>query len=122
MIIYFYHFWPCHSTQDELLYAVDSWRKAIDARKFVVAGFLDLAKAFDCVNHDVILDKLAHYGVVGNAHAWFESYLCGSQQAVKFDGSRGSVRVGVPQGSILGAFIVFYFREWLAICGRLYTN
>ena len=38
-------FRPCHSTQDVLLYVVDSWRKAIDARKFVVAGFLDLAKA-----------------------------------------------------------------------------
>ena len=51
-----------------LLYVVDSWRKAIDASKFVVAGFLDLAKAFDCFNHDILLDKLAHYGVVGNAH------------------------------------------------------
>ena len=50
-----------------LLYVVDSWHKAIDARKFVVAGFLDLAKAFDCINH-IILDQLTHYGVVGGAH------------------------------------------------------
>ena len=65
---------------------------------------MDLAKAFDCVKHDIHLDKLAHYGVVGNAHAWFESYLCGPQQAVKFDGclsAWGSVRVGVLQGSII---------------------
>ena len=47
-------FRPGHSMQDVLLYVVDSWRKAIDARKFVVAGFLDLAKAFDCVNHDIL--------------------------------------------------------------------
>ena len=45
-------FRPSHSTQDVLLYVVDSWHKAIDACKFVVAGILDLAKAFDRVNHD----------------------------------------------------------------------
>ena len=70
-----------------LLYVVDSRCKAIDARKFVVVGFLDLAKAFDCVNHDILLENLAHYGVVSGVHAWLESYLCGHQQAVKFDDS-----------------------------------
>ena len=79
-------FLPCHSIQDVLLYVVDSRHKAIDACKFVVARFLNSAKAFDCVYHDILLDKLAHYGVVGNAHALFESYLCGCQQTVKFDG------------------------------------
>ena len=58
-----------------LLYAVDSWRKAIDACKFVVAEFLDLKKVFNCVNYDILLDKLAHNGVMGYAHTWFKSYV-----------------------------------------------
>ena len=97
-----------------LLYVVYSWHKAFGACKFVVAGFMDLAKAFDCVNHDIVLDKLAHYGVVDGAHAWLESYLCGRQQAVKFDDSLsawGSVKVGVPQRIIIGVLIDFNFCE-----------
>ena len=66
-------FWPCHSTQGVLLYVIDFWCKVIDACKFVAAGFLDLAKAFDYVNHD----RQIGYGVAGNTHACFVSYLCG---------------------------------------------
>ena len=106
--IYQSGFRPSHSTQDVLLYVVDCWRKAIDERKFVLTGFLDLAKAFDCVNHCVLLDKLAHYGVVHSSHTWFESYLSNRMQSVKFNGllsEWGSVCVSVPYGSILGPLL-----------------
>ena len=69
-----------------------------------------VGKGLDCVNHDILLDKLALYVVVGDAHAWFESYLCGHQQAVKFDDSLSawdSIKVGhrALQGSILGPLL-----------------
>ena len=79
-------FRPHHSTKDVLLYVADSWHKAVDAHKFVVTGFLDLANAFDCVDHSILLDKLTCYGVVGDAHTWFKSYTSDQQQSVKHGG------------------------------------
>ena len=96
-----------HSTQDVLLCVVDCWHRAID-EKFVVAGFLDLAKAFDCVDHSILLTKLKQYGIVGSAYLWFESYLFNRWQHVSFQGCLsewGAVSVGVPQGSILGPLL-----------------
>ena len=87
---------------------VDCWRRAIDDGKIVVAGFLDLAKAFDCVNHDILLTKLRQYGIVGSTYLWFKSYLFNHQQRVSFQGHLsewGVVSAGVPQGSILGPLL-----------------
>ena len=73
-----------------------------------MAGFLDLAKAFDRVNHDILLTKLRQYGIVGSTYLWFKSYLFNRQQRVSFQGHLsewGVVSVGVPQGSILGPLL-----------------
>ena len=76
--------------------------------QYVGAIFLDLAKAFDCVNHDILLQKLDHYGIKGGAYEWMKSFLCGRTQQVCVQNtfsSRGWVTVGVPQGSILGPLL-----------------
>ena len=70
--------------------------------------FLDLAIAFDCVNHNILLEKLVGYGVMNASQTWFQSYLSNRMQSVKYGGSLsewGAVCVGVPQGSILGPLL-----------------
>ena len=72
--------------------------------------FLDLAnlKAFDCVDHHILLSKLPFYGIVGKELDWFRSYLSSRAQCVRLDNdvsSWGNVSIGVPQGSILGPLL-----------------
>ena len=84
----------------------------IDSRKVALGLFVDFTKAFDCINHRILLNKLERYGVRGVMLRWFESYLSGRTQQVKLNSFRSdkmSVDEGVPQGSILGPtlFIVY---------------
>ena len=69
---------------------------------------MDLAKAFDSVNHEILLQKLRFYGVVGTSYQWFASYLSGRSQWPCYHSvlsDSGHVTVGVPQGSILGLLL-----------------
>ena len=95
--------------QTSFLYALallyDKISSSIDKRESTVGLLIDLSKAFDTVDHQILLNKLYHYGIRGIAFNWFSSYLSDRQQYVQYNGvnsSRRCIKRGVPQGSILG--------------------
>ncbi len=75
-------FRPGYSTQDVLVYVTNSWRKSVDDKEMIGSVFLDLTKAFDCVNHRILLDKLSFYGFGCDANVWLQSYLSNRTQMV----------------------------------------
>ena len=79
---YQYGFRKNHSTDHTLTELVDQIRFAIDDQQMTCGIFVDLSKAFDTVNHEILLNKLEHYGIRGNALKLFKSYLCDRKQYV----------------------------------------
>ena len=65
-----------------LLYFCDKVANAFENKEFVIGIFLDLSKAFDCISHDILIEKLKYYGIRGISLDWFKSYLLNRKQYV----------------------------------------
>ena len=103
------------STEQLLLVASDTIAQALDSGKSSCIAFLDLRKAFDSLDHVLLLQRLYRLGVCGKEIAWFTSYLSDHKQRVKC-GSQFSewslVNGGIPQGSALGVLLfLIYMNE-----------
>ena len=88
-----------------LLSVTEQWRLALDESNIIGVVFIDFQKAFDCVNHTVLKDKLHSIGITGSFYDWLLNYLENRKQLVTVNGSNSElleIDTGVPQGSLLG--------------------
>ncbi len=97
-----------YSTQHALVSMIENWRAALDKRGYAGAVLMDLSKAFDCINHDLLIAKLHAYGFSIDSLKMIKDYLSNRKQRVKINSSFSTwadLLLGVPQGSVLGPLL-----------------
>lgn len=101
-----------HSTETALIHIIDELLFNLDDDRVNGLILVDYRKAFDMVDHTILMEKLKAYGVVGNSLSWFHSYLQDRHQLVTVAGTESDyalIKHGVPQGSILGPLLFIIF-------------
>ena len=107
-----------HSTYMAVLDFINDMNKAIDNNMYTAGIFMDLSKAFDTIDHEILLDN----GFRGVSHAWFANYLSNRKQMVSYNStlsSSESIQCGVPQGSILGPLLFIIYMNDICFLSKL---
>ena len=108
-----------HSTTLALIDVIDNIRSNLHQGKKVAGVYIDFSKAFDCVNHHILLKKLEHYGIKGKMLQLIESYLTGRKQFTVANGTVSNtkeINCGVPQGSVLGPLLFLIYANDIQNC------
>ena len=102
-----------HSTEHAIVQLFDQILESFEHNKYTLGVFIDLSKAFDTVDHSILLKKLELYGATDRNRSWFKNYLLNRKQFIQTNEEENieleTITCGVPQGSILGPVLFLLY-------------